>query len=95
MTRADAGPPIVWAGDAAFPYIDARSGQALVLLHGIGSATASLQYQVETLSPRFRVRQDTACDRASGCEPICGGSIGGSARSGSIAAICSVIRGAR
>jgi pimeloyl-ACP methyl ester carboxylesterase len=55
MTRADAGPPIVWAGDAAFSYLDAGSGQALVLLHGIGSATASFQYQVETLSPRFRV----------------------------------------
>jgi len=45
----------VWAGDAAFSYLDAGSGPPLVPLHGIGSAAASFPYQLETLSARFRV----------------------------------------
>jgi pimeloyl-ACP methyl ester carboxylesterase len=43
------------AGDAAFSYLEAGSGPAVVLLHGIGSAAASFRYQLEALSIRFRV----------------------------------------
>jgi pimeloyl-ACP methyl ester carboxylesterase len=45
----------VRAGDAAFSYLEAGSGPAVVLLHGIGSAAASFRYQLEGLSLRFRV----------------------------------------
>jgi pimeloyl-ACP methyl ester carboxylesterase len=45
----------VRAGDAAFSYLEAGSGPAVVLLHGIGSAAASFRYQLEVLSLRFRV----------------------------------------
>jgi pimeloyl-ACP methyl ester carboxylesterase len=91
MTSADAGTRTVWAGDAAFSYLDSGSGPSMVLLHGIGSAAVSFRYQVETLSARFRVvavgrpglwRFDAACNRAT--MRRC--SMRGSARSGSIAA---------
>jgi pimeloyl-ACP methyl ester carboxylesterase len=55
MTSADADTRTIWAGDAAFSYLDVGSGPQLVLLHGIGSAAASFRYQVETRSPQLRV----------------------------------------
>jgi pimeloyl-ACP methyl ester carboxylesterase len=45
----------VRSGDAGFSYLEAGSGPALVLLHGIGSAAASFRYQLEALSAQFRV----------------------------------------
>jgi pimeloyl-ACP methyl ester carboxylesterase len=45
----------VRSGDAAFSYLEAGSGPALVLLHGIGSAAESFRYQLDALSARFRV----------------------------------------
>jgi pimeloyl-ACP methyl ester carboxylesterase len=45
----------VRAGAALFSYLDDGAGPPLVLLHGIGSAAASFQYQLEELSARFRV----------------------------------------
>ena len=55
MSAADTGAQTVWAGDAAFSFLEAGSGPPLVLLHGIGSAAASFRYQLEALSARFRV----------------------------------------
>ena len=55
MTAAVAAARTVRAGDAVFSYLEAGSGEALVLLHGIGSAAASFRYQLEGLSTRFRV----------------------------------------
>jgi pimeloyl-ACP methyl ester carboxylesterase len=55
MSIADADSRIVRAGDATFSYLEAGSGPALVLLHGIGSAAASFRHQLEALSARFRV----------------------------------------
>jgi pimeloyl-ACP methyl ester carboxylesterase len=55
MTVAEADSRTVRAGDATFSYLEAGSGPPLVLLHGIGSAAASFQHQLEGLSTRFRV----------------------------------------
>jgi pimeloyl-ACP methyl ester carboxylesterase len=55
MTTAVADSRTVRGGDATFSYLEAGSGPALVLLHGIGSAAASFRYQLEALSARFRV----------------------------------------
>ena len=55
MMIADAESRTVQAGDAIFSYLEAGGGPPLVLLHGIGSAAASFRYQLEALSPRFRV----------------------------------------
>jgi len=55
MTAAAAAVRTVRAGDAAFSYLEAGSGDPMVLLHGIGSAAASFRYQLDGLSPRFRV----------------------------------------
>lgn len=81
MTRADADTRTLRAGDAASSYLDAGSGPPLVLLHGIGSAAASFRYRgdADRAISGDRVgrtglwRFDTACHRASGCEPLCGG----------------------
>ena len=55
MTAADAATPTVRAGDAVFSFLEAGSGEALVLLHGIGSAAVSFRPQLEGLSTRLRV----------------------------------------
>jgi pimeloyl-ACP methyl ester carboxylesterase len=55
MTGADAAVRTVRAGDAVFSHLEAGSGEALVLLHGIGSAAASFRFQLDRLSRRFRV----------------------------------------
>jgi pimeloyl-ACP methyl ester carboxylesterase len=55
MSAADTGAQTVRAGDAAFSFLEAGCGPPLVLLHGIGSAAASFRYQLQALSPRFRV----------------------------------------
>lgn len=55
MTISDADSRRVRAGNAAFSYLEAGSGPALVLLHGIGSAAASFRPQLEMLSAQFRV----------------------------------------
>lgn len=45
----------VRAAAVLFSYLEDGTGPPLVLLHGIGSAAASFQYQLEELSARFRV----------------------------------------
>jgi pimeloyl-ACP methyl ester carboxylesterase len=42
-------------GGKALAYREAGEGPALVLLHGIGSGSASWLFQLESLAPRFRM----------------------------------------
>lgn len=43
------------AGRARYTYLEAGQGEALVLLHGVGSAARSWQHQLATLAADFRV----------------------------------------
>ncbi|SPM34840.1 Lysophospholipase, alpha-beta hydrolase superfamily [Mycobacterium rhizamassiliense] len=58
MTTTVAQPQVLDAGGIKTSYLDAGSGEPLLMLHGSGpgvSATANWQYNIEPLSRRFHV----------------------------------------
>lgn len=58
MTATVARPQVIDAGGIKTSYLDAGSGDPLIMLHGSGpgvSATANWQYNIEPLSQRFHV----------------------------------------